>query len=194
MRPHHKITLDIGTPQPSSDPVRAVLGEVTARGKALAQVLAAHEAELSEFLQDPKNREALAKDPLKALSHVLPGDVLKRLGQPARIPPDLQKKLQRVTFRPRTKLPSPALELFNKAWAHVSASAANFTTFNADMNGTLRQIDPKAPTPVVNEVIAAFDGVRGIHQLNLGVSSGYFSGKVQDTLNQAQSPLVRWPR
>jgi len=195
MQPDRKITLQIGTTKPSpNDPVRVVLGAFTLQGKALTDILASHEAELSAFLQDPKNREALAKDPLQALSNVLPGDVLKSLGQPVSLPPQLQEKLQKLPFRPGTKVQSPALDLYTKAWAHVSASAANFADFNADMNTALRQIDPTATTPAVNEVIAAFDTVLGIHQLDLGVSPGYFSGQVQATLNEAQSPLARWPR
>ena len=193
MQPDSKITLGT-TKAPPTDPVQAVLGSFTLQGKALTDILSSHEPELAAFLQDPKNREALAKDPLQALSNVLPSDVLKSLGRPVSLPPQLQERLQKLPFRPGTKAQSPALDLYTKAWAHVSTSAANFTNFNADMNNTLRQIDPTATTPVVNEVIAAFDTARGIHELNLGVSTGYFTGQVQATLNEAQSPLVRWPR
>lgn len=192
--PDHKITLNIGSTQVSPDDlVRAVVGKVTPQGKALTDILSSHEPELSAFLQDPKNREALARDPVKALSSVLPADVLKSLGQPASLPSQLLEKLQQLPFRSGTKVKSAALDLYTRAWAHISVSASNFAKFNADMNSTLRMIDPTATTPVVNEVIAAFDTVRGIHE-NPVVSAAYFSGQVQAALNEAQPLQVRWPR
>src|SRR5437762_2533031 len=75
------------TGSPWNDPVRGVLGRVTPQGKALADILALNDPEISAFLQDSTNREALAKDPLRALSKVLPREVIKSLGRPVRLPP-----------------------------------------------------------------------------------------------------------
>ena len=182
-----------GTESPSNDPVRAVLGVVTPQGKALTDILASYEPELSAFLQDPKNREALANDPLRALSSVLPDAVVKSLGQPVKLPPQLQEKLQKLPLHTGVQLQSPAIDLYQKAWAQVSTSAANFATFSADMKGTLRQIDPNAITQVVEQVVAAFDTVRGIQELDTGIDPGYFSSQVQATLEEGQTQIVKWP-
>jgi hypothetical protein len=69
------------------------------------------------------------------------------------------------------------MDLFDKVWTFVVASSANLSAFVSDVNGTVRAVDPNAPQPVVDEVIAAFDTVFGIAHL-APISPQYFSNQI----------------
>jgi hypothetical protein len=176
-------SFSIGAPESDAQlATRAVLGEATPERMALAEVFKAHEAELTEWLREPGNRERLMADPITALSEVIPPELLKVIEKPPRVRAGLIKQLAKL--EPRTAQPpkTPAQDLFDKVWAFVAGSAANLAAFTADMEGTVRGVDPTAPAAAVDEVIAALDLVRGIHHLQL-VDAGHFAGAVNDFLS-----------
>jgi hypothetical protein len=159
---------------------RAVLGDAGPARMALAEVLKAHEVELTEWLREPGNRERLMFDPVGALAEVIPPETLKVIPKPPRVKAELVKELGRLEFR---ELPArrPAQDLFDRVWAYVADSPANLAAFTADVNGAVAAIDPSAPAAVVDEVIAALDLVRGIQHVEL-VDSGYFASTVSGHL------------
>jgi hypothetical protein len=171
-------SISIGSPDTLEErAARAALGDGTPEKLALAEALKAHETQLTDWLQDPANRERLIEDPLAALADVLPEEILKGVERPPKIRADVRRRLGTLELKEVAPPRTPAMDLFDKVWTFVVASSANLSAFVSDVNGTVRAVDPNAPQPVVDEVIAAFDTVFGIAHL-APISPQYFSNQI----------------
>lgn len=158
-----QISLALGVEEtPDLQATRAVFGEVTPEKVALADALRAREAELTEWLENPANRERLLAEPREALADVLPESVLAGIEGPPEVAVELRERLLRLEFQVYSPPKTAAMELFEKVWAHVAASPGNLTAFNNDVAGTVRGVDPAASKATVDEVIAAIRRAQGI--------------------------------
>jgi hypothetical protein len=178
MADERRPSISIGSPETLEErATRAALGDATPEKLALAASLKAHEHQLTDWLQDPANRERLIEDPLAALAEVLPEEILKSVEKPPKMRADVRKRLGTLELKEIAPARTAAMDLFDKVWSFVIASPANLSAFESDVNGTVRGVDPNAPQPVVDEVIAAFDTVFGIAHL-APISPQYFSNQI----------------
>jgi hypothetical protein len=161
-----QVSLTVGSEEsPPRREARAVFGEATPETFALADALRARETELTEWLQDPANRERLLMEPREALAEVLPEEALRSIKIAPSVAAELRERLQELDFRVYSPPKTPAMELFEKLWAWVAAAPGNLTAFNADVPGTVRSVDPAAPETVVEEVVSAIQTAQGIPPL-----------------------------
>jgi hypothetical protein len=156
--------------------VRAVLGDSSNQAIALAEALQSVEPEIAALLQDQERRNAFVADPVTVLRELLPEpEVLEPFTRQAGISPELSRELQRFQLQySAPSPPSPAEDLLGKILNYVAASPANLAAFTGSFERTVRGIDPAASQAAVDQVLAAFDTVRGILRAEL-VSPQYWA-------------------